>query len=151
MISDSEEMVKSINSWVNAIKKFLLLITGISLLVALVMVVIVQYMSVAERVREIGILRAIGAKKSDVRNIFLLEAGVIGILSGVIGIGVAVLLGNGINEVIYELLKANAFELYQLHLPVLSVCLLISVVLCLLAGYFPAKQAASVDVIEVLR
>ena len=150
-VASSEELIDTINGWVNMIKNFLLLITGISLAVAVVMVVIVQYMSVAERTREIGILRAIGAKKQDVRNIFLLEAGIVGTAAGILGISAAGMFGGLANEVIHELMKNGAFKLYRISNPVLAGCMLVSIVLCLLAGYMPAKQAASVDTIEVLK
>lgn len=150
-VASSEELIHTINSWVDAIKKFLMLITAISLAVAVVMVIIVQYMSVAERTKEIGILRAIGAKKQDVRNIFLMEAGIIGTAAGVLGITVAGACGMIINNVIHELMKENAFELYQINSLVLFGCLAVGVILCLMAGYMPARQAASVDTIEVLK
>lgn len=151
VVASSEETIKSINGWIGAIKNFLLLITGIAMVVALVMVIIVQYMSVAERSREIGIFRAIGAGKQDIRNIFLLEAGVIGTVSGTLGIVTACIFGSLVNDVVYELMKAKAFEVYRMHMPTITVCMLVSIVLCLLAGYMPARQAATVDTIEVLR
>ncbi len=126
-------------------------VTGISLVVAVVMVIIVQYMSVAERTREIGIMRAIGAKKRDVRNIFLLEAALIGAFAGGIGAYAAWTLGQGINEAIFEIASANAFELFLTDKMTLFGCVAVCIMLCLLAGYFPAKQAASVETIEVLR
>lgn len=150
-VVSSEELIHTINSWVDAIKKFLMLITAISLAVAVVMVIIVQYMSVAERTKEIGILRAIGAKKQDVRNIFLMEAGIIGTAAGVLGITVAGACGMIINNVIHELMKESAFDLYQINGLVLFGCLAVGVTLCLMAGYMPARQAASVDTIEVLK
>lgn len=151
VVASSEETIRSLNGWIDAIKNFLLLITGISMVVALVMVIIVQYMSVAERSREIGILRAIGARKQDIRNIFLLEAGVIGTVSGTLGIVIACIFGSFVNDVVYELMQTNAFEVYRMHMPTITVCMLVSIVLCLLAGYMPARQAATVDTIEVLR
>lgn len=150
-IASSEEMVNKLNNWIGAIKKFILLITGISLVVSTVMVIIVQYMSVAERVREIGILRAIGAKRQDVRNIFLVEAGIIGMSAGLLGIALAGLLGYAVNAIVKELMKNNAFYLYLINNPILIGSLIISIALCLLAGYLPARKAASVDPIEVLR
>lgn len=150
-ISSSEESVDKLNSWIGAINKFILLITGISLVVSTVMVIIVQYMSVAERVREIGILRAIGAKKQDVRNIFLLEAAIIGMTAGLMGILFAGLFGYSVNAIINELMKSNAFNLYQVSNIILIFALSISVVLCIFAGYLPARKAASVNPIEVLR
>jgi ABC-type lipoprotein export system ATPase subunit/ABC-type lipoprotein release transport system permease subunit len=150
-IATSEESINKLNTWIDAIRRFIVLITGISLIVSTVMVIIVQYMSVAERVRDIGILRAIGAKRQDVRNIFLLEAGIIGLLAGLIGIALAGLLGYSVNAVVDELLKSNAFNLYDVSNLVLVGSLVISVALCLFAGYLPARKAAAVDPIEVLR
>lgn len=151
IIASSEETVNKLNTWIGAIKSFILLITGISLIVSTVMVIIVQYMSVAERVRDIGILRAIGAKRRDVRNIFLMEAGMIGVSAGIIGILMAGLLGYGVNVVVKEVMEGNAFSLYRVNNPVLIGSFIISIALCLLAGYLPARKAASVNPIEVLR
>lgn len=150
-VSSSKDKMDKINTWINAIQDFMLLIIGTSLVVACVMVVIVQYMSVAERIKEIGILRAIGAKKQDVRNIFLLEAGVIGMAAGVIGISTAVILGNMVNAVVKEIMTNNAFHLYWMKNQILIECMIISIALCLIAGYLPARKAATVDPIEVLR
>ncbi|MDE6433097.1 MAG: ATP-binding cassette domain-containing protein [Lachnospiraceae bacterium] len=150
-ISSSKEMIDTINNWIEAINNFLLLITGISLVVAVVMVIIVQYMSVAERRREIGILRAIGARKQDIRNIFLMEAGFVGAAAGILGVAASSILGSGINRVVYELMQNGAFSLYLIRGSVLTGVLFVSMLLCILAGYLPARQAASVDTIEVLK
>ncbi len=150
-IATAQETIDKINLYIGAVQKFMLLITGISLVVACVMVIIVQYMSVAERVKEIGILRAIGAKRQDVRNIFLLEAGVIGLCAGMIGIAFAAMFGSFVNEVVRELMANSAFHLYYVTGPVLLGCLAISIGLCLIAGYLPARKASTVDPIEVLR
>lgn len=150
-ISSSKEKIDKVNTWIHTIQDFMLLITGISLAVACVMVVIVQYMSVVERAKEIGILRAIGAKRQDVRNIFLLEAGVIGMSAGIIGISTAAILGNLVNAVVKEIMVNNAFHLYWIRNKILAGCMIISIMLCLIAGYLPARKAATVDPIEVLR
>lgn len=149
--ASSEELIQTIYSWIGAVKDFLLLITGISLAVAAVMVVIVQYMSVAERTREIGILRALGAGKREVRNLFLLEAGIIGLVAGLMGIGVSGAIGGLANGVVLELMKEKAFEVYTVNTGSLFGCLTASIMLCIMAGYVPAKGAATVDTIEVLR
>lgn len=151
VVNSSEETINSMNEWMDSIESFLVLITGISMVVALVMVIIVQYMSVAERSKEIGILRAIGARKQDISNIFLLEAGIIGTVSGALGIMTSYLFGGLVNDVAFELMQSNAFEVYRMRMPMMLVCMLVSVLLCLLAGYMPARQAAAVDTIDVLR
>lgn len=150
-IAHIEEVTKKMESTIDIVNKFMLLIVGISLAVAVVMVIIVQYMSVAEKVREIGILRAIGAKRRDVKKIFLLEALLMGMFAAVVGIWMAESLGSIINGVIKELMKESAFYIYQMNSPVLIGAFIGVVTLCLLAGYFPAKRAASVHPIEVLR
>ncbi len=150
-ILSSEELIETIDGWIKAIQGFLILVTGISLVISVVMVVIVQYMSVAERVREIGIMRAIGAQKKDVRNIFLCESALIGLLAGGIGTWVATTFGNGINGVIIELAGAKAFELFQISGLTVFGYIVVCIGLCLIAGYFPAKQATKVDTIEVLK
>lgn len=150
-VASAEKTIKQINDWIKAIKSFFLLITSISLVVATFMVIIVQYMSVAERTKEIGIMRAIGASKTDVRNIFLAEAGIIGLLSGLLGIGIAQFLGDGVNQVALELMKKNAFAIYSIKDSVVLMCMAGCMILCILAGCMPARKAASVDTIEVLR
>lgn len=150
-VASAEKTIKQINDWIKAIKSFFLLITSISLVVATFMVIIVQYMSVAERTKEIGIMRAIGASKADVRNIFLAEAGIIGLLSGLLGIGIAQFLGDGVNQVALELMKKNAFAIYSIKDSVVLMCIAGCMIICILAGCMPARKAASVDTIEVLR
>ncbi|PKM63067.1 MAG: sulfate ABC transporter ATP-binding protein [Firmicutes bacterium HGW-Firmicutes-21] len=122
---------------------------AISLVVSLIMIGIITYISVLERTREIGVLRALGARKKDITRVFNAETFIIGSISGLLGIGIAYLLTIPINAIIYNLttLKGVA-TLNPLHALAL---ITISVVLTLIGGTIPAKIAAKKDPVEALR
>ena len=117
---------------------------AISLVVSSIMIGVITYISVLERKKEIGILRAIGASKRNVSQVFNAETVIIGLCAGLIGIGLSLLLlipGNMIIHAVADNNKINAF------LPVLPaiVLILLSIGLTLLGGIIPSRKAAKSD------
>ena len=143
-------LMSSITGIISGISYLLIAFVGISLVVSSIMIGIITYISVLERTREIGILRAIGASKRNVRTVFNAETLLVGLAAGLIGIGVSVLLTIPINAVIHKL---TSLDTLRAHVPVTGavVLVIISMVLTLIAGLIPAGVAARKDPVEVLR
>ena len=128
----------------------LMAFVSISLLVSSIMIGIITYISVLERTKEIGILRAMGASKRDVKRVFNAETMIVGFTSGAIGIGVTVLLCIPINIIIRHL--TNIQSLGAALPPVAGLILVaISVILTLVAGLIPSALAAKRDPVIALR
>ena len=123
---------------------------AISLVVSSIMIGIITYISVLERTREIGILRAIGASKRDVSNVFNAETLIVGFLSGTIGIGVSALLCIPINAIIHHLTNLDTLNA-SVPLVAGAALVLISMTLTLIAGLIPSRMAARKDPVEALR
>lgn len=122
---------------------------SISLVVSLIMVGIITYISVLERTKEIGILRALGARKKDITRVFNAETFIIGTCSGLLGIVIAWALTFPINTIIYNLTELEDVSALQ---PLHAISLLIiSVILTMIGGWIPAKYAATKDPVESLR
>ena len=127
----------------------LIAFASISLVVSLIMVGIITYISVLERTKEIGILRALGARKKDITRVFNAETFIIGTCSGLLGILIAWGLTFPINKILYNMTELeNIAKLDPIHAIGL---LLISVILTMLGGWIPAKYAAKKDPVESLR
>ena len=127
----------------------LIAFTSISLVVSLIMVGIITYISVLERTKEIGILRALGARKKDITRVFNAETFIIGSCSGILGIVIAWALTFPINNILYSMTDLeNIAKLNPTHAISL---LIISVVLTMIGGWIPAKFAAKKDPVESLR
>jgi putative ABC transport system permease protein len=111
-------------------------------------------MSILERTREIGIMKAIGASNSDVRRIFLIEASAIGLLGGLLGIALGWLVGQTINfgaNIYIRSQGGNAGTLFSLPWWLVSSAIGFSIVVSLIAGSYPAARAAKLDHIQALR
>ena len=143
-------LMSSITDIISGISYLLIAFVGISLVVSSIMIGIITYISVLERTREIGILRAIGASKHDVSTVFNAETLIVGLVSGVIGIGVSLLLIIPINAILYA---ATNIEGLHATLPVMGAVILvaISMILTLIAGIIPSRVAAKKDPVEALR
>ena len=126
----------------------LAIIAGISLVVALIMILVVLYMSVTERTREIGVLKSIGARKKDIKLIFSTESLLIGLLSGVVGIILSLILGGILSAVLTAVL---GFAPIRMMWYFFAEALLISIVISVIAGVYPASKAAKLDPVESLR
>ena len=142
-------MMKSVSQIIDTISYVLIAFVAISLIVSSIMIGIITYISVLERTKEIGILRAIGASKKDISRVFNAETFIIGLISGMLGIGITVLLTIPINAVIHA---ATGVTVNAMVPPIAGVILvLISMVLTMIAGLIPAKIASKKDPVEALR
>ena len=129
---------------------------GISILVAALMISIVVYISVLERINEIGILRAVGARKRDILNVFVAESFIIGVLSAGIGLLFTLGISNLINTAVYGFLKnisenAPYMQVAKLPLGDAGLILLFCVVLSMISGFYPSLKASKMDPIDALR
>ncbi|MBQ1186731.1 MAG: ABC transporter permease, partial [Clostridia bacterium] len=143
-------MMSSITTIINVISYVLIAFVAISLVVSSIMIGIITYISVLERTKEIGILRAIGASKRDVSRVFNAETLVIGFTAGIIGIAATLLLCIPANEIIRAL---SGIENIGAELPATAAVILvaISMVLTFIAGLIPSGIAAKKDPVEALR
>ena len=142
-------MMSSITTIINAISYILIAFVSISLVVSSIMIGIITYISVLERTKEIGVLRAIGASKKDVGRVFNAETLIVGFAAGMIGIGVTLLLNIPINIIIKAITDIGGIATLPWQGAVILV--LISMALTLIAGIFPSKIAANKDPVEALR
>ena len=142
-------MMSSVTDIVNSITYILIAFVGISLVVSSIMIGIITYISVLERTKEIGILRAIGASKRDVSRIFTAETFIIGFVSGVLGILVTVLLDIPVNIIIEQV--SGVADLAAVPAGAGVTLVIISVVLSLVAGLAPSRMAAKKDPVTALR
>ena len=142
-------MMKSVTSIVNVISYVLIAFVGISLVVSSIMIGIITYISVLERRKEIGILRAIGARKKDISRVFNAEAIIEGLAAGILGIIITLLLSLLGNVIVSHALNINNI----MHLPLSAalVLILISVFLTFIAGLVPSKIASKKDPVIALR
>ena len=142
-------LMSSVKKVVNTVSYVLIAFVSISLVVSSIMIAIITYISVLERTKEIGILRAVGASKSDISHVFNAETFIEGLISGIFGIGITLLLCIPINIVIEHFISVSNLA----TLPFVGAVLLIilSVVLTLIAGIIPARMASRRDPVEALR
>ncbi len=143
-------MMSSVSTIINVISYVLIAFVAVSLVVSSIMIGIITYISVLERTKEIGILRAIGASKRDISRVFNAETVIIGFTSGSIGIGITVLLCIPINAVIRylsDIRNIGAALPWQGGLILVA----ISILLTLIAGLIPARVAAKKDPVAALR
>ncbi len=150
LYTDYAEAITTLSGGImDAVTIVLVAFSAISLVVSSIMIAIITYISVLERTKEIGILRAIGARKKDITRVFNAETFIIGICSGLIGIGIAASLLIPINKVLKSLTDLdNVAQMNPMHALIL---IIISVVLILIGGFIPAKMAAKKDPVNALR
>ena len=142
-------MMDSVTTIINAISYILMAFVSISLVVSSIMIAIITYISVIERTKEIGILRAIGASKKDVSRVFNAETLIEGLFAGLLGITVTLILNIPINIVIKKITDISSLS----KLPVggAIVLVIISVLLTLIAGLIPSRMASKKEPVEALR
>ena len=142
-------MMNSVSQIIDTISYVLIAFVAISLIVSSIMIGIITYISVLERTKEIGILRAIGASKKDISRVFNAETFIVGLIAGLLGIGITILLTFPINSLIYKITGVAV----NVALPPIGgvILVLISMILTIIAGLIPAKMASKKDPVEALR
>lgn len=148
--TDMAAMISSLSSNImDAITVVLIAFSSISLVVSSIMIAIITYISVLERIKEIGILRALGARKKDIKRVFNAETFIIGLTSGTLGILIAYLLTIPTNQIIENISGlANVAKLNVVHAIILVV---INVILTMIGGAIPSRMASKKDPVEALR
>ncbi len=143
-------LMSSVTTIVNTISYVLIAFVAISLVVSSIMIGVITYISVLERKKEIGILRAMGASKHNVAQVFNAETIIIGLLAGIIGVGITILLIIPTNKIISVL--SNGVNVKASLPPVVGIILIIlSVILTLIGGIIPSRRAAKEDPVLALR
>ena len=143
-------LMSSVTTIVNVITYVLIAFVAVSLVVSSIMIGIITYISVLERTKEIGILRAMGASKHNVSSVFNAETGMIGLCSGLIGVGVTLLLLIPGNAILHHFMGTNEVS-GVLPVPGAVALVVLSVVLTLIGGIIPSRKAARQDPATALR
>lgn len=138
----------TILSYIDIGTTILMAVSGVSMVVSAIMIFIVQYISVSERMKEIGILRAVGARKRDIRKLFIFEAGLIGMVGGILSILFCLAITLLTNIVCVATLK---YALISYNVLYYLAGLAVSVLVSMLAGIAPAIRASDLDPVESLR
>lgn len=142
-------IISLINTMINVVSYALVGFTSVSLVVSTVMIGIITYVSVVERIKEIGVIRSLGGRKKDVSHLFNAETFIIGLLSGAIGVGVTYLLSGIINAILESLTNIPNLAALPFYQALMMIAL--SVTLTLISGLIPAKSAAKKDPVVALR
>lgn len=146
--SSQDQMSAMFNEMINILTYVLAGIAAISLVVSTIMIIVVMYISVVERTKEIGIIKAIGAREKDIRRIFVCEAFLIGVFSGILGLSFSFLLMKGINIISTKMFDINLVLINNSYI-VFGVGA--SIIISTVAGLLPANKAAKLDPVESLR
>ena len=143
-------LISSVSDIVNAISYVLIAFVSVSLIVSSIMIAIITYISVLERTKEIGILRSLGASKGNVGTVFIAEAFIIGLFSGLFGVISTMLLCHPINWIVR---KATGVANITAYLPIKTgaILVLVSIVLTVIAGIIPSGMASRRDPVTALR
>lgn len=142
-------VISLVNNLVNIVTTALVAFTALSLVVSTVMVAIITYVSVMERVKEIGVIRSLGGRKRDVSSLFIAETFIIGSISGIFGIAITYGLSAIINLIVGKLV--GIYTIASLSPLVALIMIGISIALTLISGLIPASLAAKKDPVEALR
>ena len=141
--------MSSVQTIVNVISTVLIAFVAISLIVSSIMIAIITYISVIERTKEIGILRAVGASKKDISRVFNAETLIEGLAAGILGIVVTILFNIPINIIVKAIVNISGIA--SLPISGAIILIIISVLLTVIAGFIPAKIASRKDPVEALR
>ena len=143
-------MMSSVRTIIDSVSYALIAFVAVSLVVSSIMIGIITYISVMERTKEIGVLRAIGASKRNITQVFNAETFIIGLCSGLIGIGITLLLLIPGNALIHHLTN-NPDIVAQLPVTNAIALIVLSMILTLIGGLIPSKKAAKKDPVIALR
>ena len=142
-------MLSGVQTVINMISYVLMGFVSVSLIVSSIMIGIITYISVLERIKEIGILRAMGASKKDIRNVFNAETFIIGLASGLLGVGLTILLDIPISAVIQNITGVAHIAVLPWNGAILLI--VINLILTMIAGLIPASIASRKNPVEALR
>lgn len=140
-------ILKTVNTYVSLASTVLASIAGISLLVSALMIIVTMYMSVSERTKEIGILRALGERKKDIRRLFTSESVFIGLFSALLSLIIVAVVTVIINHALYGLIKYN---IVQITFGNVTFAVVIAVAISFIAALLPARRAANLNPIDAL-
>ena len=140
-------MISTVQTYIDLITNILSGIAAISLLVSALMIIVTMYMSVADRTKEIGILRALGESKTDIRRMFISESLIIGLISAVVSTIIAFVAQAGVNAALSTI---ASYAFIQISFGNIVSVFVIAVVISLLAAWLPARHAASLNPIDAL-
>jgi putative ABC transport system permease protein len=149
-VDTSKQLMDSFNVILNAVQFVILGIAAISLIVGGIGIMNTMYTSVLERTKDIGIMKAVGAKNSDILLIFLMEAGLLGLAGGAIGLGLGVLLAKLVENVAVVAMKTTLLK-PQFSLLLIIGSLIFSFFVGIISGVFPARQAARMKATESIQ
>ncbi|MBE6844674.1 MAG: ATP-binding cassette domain-containing protein [Ruminococcus sp.] len=150
LYTDTASMISGMSDGImDGITIVLIAFAGTNLIVSLIMIAIITYTSVLERTKEIGILKALGARKKDITRVFNAETFILGIASGLLGILIAKALTFPINEIIYSLTELK--DVAQLKISHSVILIVISTILTMLGGFIPARMASKRNAVDALR
>lgn len=140
-------ILKTVNTYVHLASTILAAIAGISLLVSALMIIVTMYMSVSERTKEIGILRALGDRKKDIRRLFTSESIFIGLFSAVLALVIVIVVTVILNHALYGMIKYN---IVQITAGNVIFAFAVAVVISFIAALLPARRAARLNPIDAL-
>ncbi|AQW21056.1 ABC transporter ATP-binding protein [Lentilactobacillus curieae] len=141
------EILDTVNQYVQIATILLAAIAGISLIVSALMIIVTMYMSVSERTKEIGILRALGARKKDIRRLFTAESVFIGLFSAAIALVIAWGAAIGLNNVLYGIVKYNMVQITPTNI---IVTVIIALIISFIAALMPSRRASRLNPIDAL-
>ena len=162
-VSEAVLVKKALETLINLAQAVMIVFVSVALVVSSILIGIVVFSSVLERKKEIGILKAVGARNKDVARVFKTESALIGFFAGVTGIVVAFILQPIANKIIRDVLNVNADKLINIplsgipftdiELPFATIIglIIISVIVAIMAGHFPSKRATRIQVVDALR
>ena len=142
-------VINLINTMIDVVSYALIAFTSVSLVVSTVMIGVITYVSVVERIKEIGVIRSLGGSKKDVSHLFNAETFIIGLLAGLIGIGATLLISEIINVILFPLIGIRRIAMLPFTDALLMI--LLSIGLTLISGLIPARSAAKKDPVVALR
>lgn len=148
-IDQAEMFTTIIKNFINAITLILVAFSCISLIISSIMIGIITYISVLERKKEIGILRALGARKKDIKRIFTAETFIIGFTSGIIGILTILIIKIPINKILFNIISLN--NVVSLNIKHIILLIIISILITIIGGLIPSSFASKQKPIDAIK